>query len=214
VETEELHAVQWLGDPDFPNCQLVGEIAHRPGATYPAFSWKRTRMRHWIVGRTVWLANGEIARRPGVTDPAFFGKRTRMEDLLAEWATWLANCKISPPSGGGQFHFPLGEKLIPFSNQADTFVSFVALQFDVLKYSLIAAHSLSRSQLDCFLESDTRTHKIGRVQFLDHGWSTGEKGQRRKRFGCGRPIQRLPVSSDSFSIGKRWDRPPPFRLSS
>jgi hypothetical protein len=88
-----------------------------------------------------------------------------MGHWLVELVARLANCKISTPSGGGQFHFSLGEKLIPFSNQADTFVSFVALQFDVLKYSLIAAHSLSRSQLDCFLESDTRTPKIGRVQF-------------------------------------------------
>jgi hypothetical protein len=89
--------------------RLIGQPSR---GTYPAFFGKRTRMRHWLVDRTVCLANGEVARRPGVADPAF----------------------------------PLEKN------------------------------------------SDARTPKIGRVQFFDHGWGTGETGRKRKRFGCCRPI--------------------------
>jgi len=42
--------------------------------------------------------------------------------------------------------------VIPVRIQTDTFVSFAVLQFDVLKYSLIAARLLSRSQPECLLE--------------------------------------------------------------
>ena len=61
---------------------------------------------------------------------------------------WFMFRELQSPDEGSECL----QLFIPVRIQTDTFVSYAALRFDVLKYSLIAARLLSRSQSECLPE--------------------------------------------------------------